>query len=62
MFFMSAVAMARYNSLRSSKGSPRIPYTIVRGMSNWVHAPLEYEGNGLWSAGPAVEDFTNGYQ
>jgi hypothetical protein len=52
--------MERYNGLSSSRGR-RVPYTVVRGMSDWVHTPLQNKGAGVWAAGPAVEDFTNGY-
>jgi hypothetical protein len=53
--------MERYNALSSSRGR-RVPFTVVRGMSDWVHTPLQYQGAGVWAAGPPVEDLTNGYK
>jgi hypothetical protein len=53
--------MERYNGLSSSRGR-RVPYTVVRGMSDWVHTPLQYQGADMWAAKPAVEDVTNGYK
>jgi hypothetical protein len=53
--------MEQYNGLSSSRGR-RVPFTVVRGMSDWVHTPLQYQGAGTWNSGPAVADFTNGYK
>lgn len=41
----------------------QIPYTFVRGSSDYVHLPLSTDGKGTWSeikTVPAV-DFINGY-
>lgn len=58
--FAVTVAMQRYNALSSTRR--RIPYTVVRGMSDWVHTPLNNRGSGMWAAAPAVEDLTEGYK
>lgn len=55
-----AVAMEKYNALKSTRR--RVPYTIVRGMSDWVHTPLIYKGAGVWAAGPEVSNFAEGYK
>jgi hypothetical protein len=60
MYGTHAVAMQRYNALSSTQR--RIPYTVVRGMSDWVHTPLLNKGSGMWAAAPAVEDFEEGYK
>jgi hypothetical protein len=53
--------MERYHGLTTTKRI--IPYTNVRGMSNWVHQPLVKKPNGLWVEGvPVPEDFENGYK
>jgi hypothetical protein len=51
---------AAFNALSSTQR--RIPYTVVRGMSDWVHTPLLNKGSGMWAAAPAVEDFAEGYK
>jgi hypothetical protein len=41
----------------------QVPYTFVRGSSDYVHLPLSTDGSGVWSdieTVPAV-DFINGY-
>lgn len=55
-----AAAMARFTAI---SGNPKIPYTFVRGNSDYVHLPLSTNGAGFWTeitTVPAV-DFVNGY-
>lgn len=56
-----SAAMERYNALSSSRGR-RVPFTIVRGMSDFAVPPLQYNGAGVWAAKAAVEDFKPGYK
>jgi hypothetical protein len=39
----------------------RIPFTTIRGMSNWDHTPIQYLGDGNWTSSDFPEDFVNGY-
>lgn len=56
-----AVAMEKYNALSSTQR--RIPFTVVRGMSDYTHTPLVYKGEGVWAAAPAVtQDLDSGYR
>jgi hypothetical protein len=52
--------MQRYTSLSTTRR--RIPYVVVRGASNWVHSPLIKKANGLWEAGPIIDNFDQGYK
>lgn len=56
----TAVAMQRYNALSSTQR--RIPYTVVRSNSDWVHTPLLNKGSGMWTAAAPVRDSTEGYK
>ncbi|KAF8058359.1 PSMD9 [Scenedesmus sp. PABB004] len=53
-----SMAVQRYNGL--SGANRRIPFTVVRGMSNWLHTPLIYKGNGDWEQGALIENFVEG--
>jgi hypothetical protein len=54
------VAFLRYNSLTTTRR--RIPYTNVRGTSNWLHSPVSYSGNGVWLQGAVIDNFEQGYK
>eukprot|EP00775_Hariotina_reticulata_P011305 gene11305-11455_t len=55
-----SMAFQQYNSLSSTRR--RIPYTYVRGASDWTHSPLVHRGGGLWLQGAIVENFEQGYK
>eukprot|EP00878_Enallax_costatus_P008523 GHUV01008911.1.p1 GENE.GHUV01008911.1~~GHUV01008911.1.p1 ORF type:complete len:410 (+),score=61.73 GHUV01008911.1:192-1421(+) len=58
-----SMAMQRYNSLSSTRRPNSIPYTYVRGMSDWVHRPLTYDpANKIWGQGPVLENIPEGYK
>lgn len=55
-----SAAMTKFHAI---PGNPKVPYTFVRGSSDYVHLPLSTDGSGVWSdieTVPAV-DFINGY-
>jgi len=60
LFALSAVAFQQYNSLSSTRR--RIPYTFVRGASDWTYSPVVNQGGGLWLVGPVIEDFEESYK
>lgn len=55
-----AAAMAKYSAI---PGNPKIPYTFVRGSSDYVHLPLSSRRVGVWDEVKTVPpvDFVNGY-
>lgn len=57
--------MERYNGLLSTRRNANgpIPYTYVRGNSDWVHSPLTYDpATKTWGQGPLIENFEQGYK
>lgn len=55
-----AMPIERYNAFNSTVR--KIPYTVVRGMSDWLHGTVKQSAPGVWVPGTVVpNDFTNGY-
>ena len=49
--------MEAYNKGKKSK----IPYTMMRGASNWSHKPLKLISPGVWGYMPLEPDHIDGY-
>ncbi|GAQ84464.1 hypothetical protein KFL_001900070 [Klebsormidium nitens] len=55
-----AMPIERYNGFNSTVR--KIPYTVIRGMSNGLHGTVRQSAPGVWVPGTVVpSDFTNGY-
>lgn len=49
--------MEAYNRGKRTK----IPYTMMRGASNWSHKPLKKLSTGVWGYMPLEPDHIHGY-
>ncbi|KAK9811758.1 hypothetical protein WJX72_009569 [[Myrmecia] bisecta] len=60
---MEAIGLAEaMTKFQRVGGSTQIPFTVIRGASNYLYKPVSHNGAGFWSYGaPFVEDIASGY-